>query len=1198
MARMKKGAACVNIVLLSCFLCGPRCAHGARPWSIGLYSFRNWTECEASTCAPAACTFSGDYAGAPLARTGTCPTGSCSDSNCDKLVLYNLNITLVPAPSFESMSTVTTLILRGNAIKSLAGVVFPPSVVALDLSENKLESLRGVVWPASLKALDLGSNNIVSLDGVVFPSSLTRLRLSYNHIESLPPAVFENLASLKELAIRSIGGNISCVPLASQQLQQLTTYLGPIQCIAECDAGYEAPPGGVSSCRPCAAGYFKNVSGSGNCTVCPVQHVSSPDKTSCILQFPVCGTGYELSGYTAAVECRESCKACHADFRILDANKDVNISKEEFSSHSTRFASFESFDTDGGGLVTLNEFLAGAPDKQQNNCSLCSDCVVRKPSIRVGSWVIAGESYGIVVGESESKTNKSYKVLWEGYYYGQRIFSHTSDWTIQIKLAPQSKSFWKNCVEWGKMKGYSHDDWCREEFGPTFKHSRYHASQLDCPVGSGKGLCYSEQVSPLCAYCTTDKFKDVAGLHPCSECPADHESNSDRTACIPCPLFFRRAPGKERCTDASGLTWRDFVNVVATTVLLGTCTCIFACRKMKKIIQRRCKVADASCLGPPGLGDALCKASQSRDIDLVCELLKAGADVNHEREGKSAIVLAANDKVSERLVFHIVQKSWRKDSIVQKMWRDAGSVVVLDHVGVGKGMEEDYTFEFGGCAGFFGWSRTFSTFQADVELSGSRFYYELEIMHLQGGARFGWAQILDEGAEETKGWKSSAECSYYGVGDNPFSWAVKCKWHNGISTIFGQNLKKGDVLGLACDMINKTISFSLNGSFGAPFGVAFKTITAEWIAPAFTASEGSQVVANFGAPRQFKHVPPDGYVSVHDAAKSRQSQGDNARLNQPDYVVTVLDDSHDSVRRITTDNADGVTSDTRNAMGAALCATSKCGDLGMLRMLLNAGANVNYKDADGKTAVDRVIATDVKKDESRSGITTGDRVRSTADPNRTSTVVDVDGCDVVCWPYIVRWDDTGKIGRNNSYQLEQIMKLKTLNELRSSIRTTLLSAGCLPSDALNNAAAALCAASKSGDLLLVSVLFKAGTDVNYTDTDGKTQNSIALAANSDTLRIFSPLWAPTKEGKLEVKTSAGEIKELEFTWGGFGSRSSSIIDVAAVLCHPEHAEEELSNAEQLAGNVAVVKRGGNTTFIEKAQRAEKAGARALVVINR
>jgi hypothetical protein len=120
------------------------------------------------------------------------------------------------------------------------------------------------------------------------------------------------------------------------------------------------------------------------------------------------------------------------------------------------------------------------------------------------------------------------------------------------------------------------------------------------------------------------------------------------------------------------------VIVVVTTVVLGTCTCYFACRDMKKFIKRRRKVADASRLTLEALGDALCEASQSGDIDLVCKLLKAGADVNHEREVRSVIVLTANDKVSEKLVLHIVERSWRKDRIVQTLWRDPGSVVVLD----------------------------------------------------------------------------------------------------------------------------------------------------------------------------------------------------------------------------------------------------------------------------------------------------------------------------------------------------------------------------------------------------------------------------------------------------------------------------------------------------------------------------------------
>jgi hypothetical protein len=81
--------------------------------------------------------------------------------------------------------------------------------------------------------------------------------------------------------------------------------------------------------------------------------------------------------------------------------------------------------------------------------------------------------------------------------------------------------------------------------------------------------------------------------------------------------------------------------------------------------------------------------------------------------------------------------------------------------------------------------------------------------------------------------------------------------------------------------------------------------------------------------------------------------------------------------------------------------------------------------------------------------------------------------------------------------------------------------------------------------------------------------------------------APTS---LEVKTLDGEIKELEFTWAGFGSRPSSIIDVAAVLYDPKHAEQELRNSEQLADNVSVVKRGTmkqNVTVVDvKGRRAD------------
>ncbi len=191
---------------------------------------------------------------------------------------------------------------------------------------------------------------------------------------------------------------------------------------------------------------------------------------------------------------------------------------------------------------------------------------------------------------------------------------------------------------------------------------------------------------------------------------------------------------------------------------------------------------------------------------------------------------------------------------MHKAWRDAGNVVVLDHVGSGA-LYQDYTMLFG----------DFNTFKADVKLSGGKFYYELEIKHIQGVAQFGWA---------TEGFESSTESTGDGVGDNrgdnAFSWGFDgvrvSKWGDGSDRAFGVKWREGDVLGLACDMMNKSVSFSVNGSFEPPLGLAFQNIAADSIAPAFSASSGFKVVANFGQ-LPLKHAPPDEtYVSVHAAA--------------------------------------------------------------------------------------------------------------------------------------------------------------------------------------------------------------------------------------------------------------------------------------------------------------------------------------------
>ena len=70
-------------------------------------------------------------------------------------------------------------------------------------------------------------------------------------------------------------------------------------------------------------------------------------------------------------------------------------------------------------------------------------------------------------------------------------------------------------------------------------------------------------------------------------------------------------------------------------------------------------------------------------------------------------------------------------------------------------------------------------------------------------------------------------------------------WHNG-SRQFGRNWKTGDVIGVACDFHKRTLSFSTNGSFAKPFGVAYRNIEfAGGLSPAFTVQGGSYGTGEF-----------------------------------------------------------------------------------------------------------------------------------------------------------------------------------------------------------------------------------------------------------------------------------------------------------------------------------------------------------------
>jgi len=233
------------------------------------------------------------------------------------------------------------------------------------------------------------------------------------------------------------------------------------------------------------------------------------------------------------------------------------------------------------------------------------------------------------------------------------------------------------------------------------------------------------------------------------------------------------------------------------------------------------------------------------------------------QEARTALDLAlanGHEEAAALLRSHNALEGKQLNERVQKAWRDAGKVVVLEHVGSGA-LYQDYTMLFG----------DLNTFKADVKLSAGKFYYELDIKHIQGqDAYFGW--VTEDFASSAKRTPGAGQF----VGGNAFSWGfgfyqgkvIKCANDvNASGSAFGVAWKEGDVLGLACDMVNKSVSFSVNGSFEPPLGLAFQNIAAHSIAPAFTAERGFKVVANFGQ-LPLKHAPPDEtYVSVHAAAQ-------------------------------------------------------------------------------------------------------------------------------------------------------------------------------------------------------------------------------------------------------------------------------------------------------------------------------------------
>jgi len=166
-------------------------------------------------------------------------------------------------------------------------------------------------------------------------------------------------------------------------------------------------------------------------------------------------------------------------------------------------------------------------------------------------------------------------------------------------------------------------------------------------------------------------------------------------------------------------------------------------------------------------------------------------------------------------------------------------------------------------------------------LSKGKWYYELQL-RTSGCMQVGWADAAYLGNAEVGD----------GVGDGPHSWAYdgwrQYRWHDGICE-WGARWSPGDVVGVACDLDARTISFYLNGR-GQEIGMgeAFSGISySGGIFPCVSFNRRERMQFNLGY-KDFKFPPSSEYRPVIEAVMFSSMSYEvlrNQLLGPPDLTI-------------------------------------------------------------------------------------------------------------------------------------------------------------------------------------------------------------------------------------------------------------------------------------------------------------------------
>jgi hypothetical protein len=198
----------------------------------------------------------------------------------------------------------------------------------------------------------------------------------------------------------------------------------------------------------------------------------------------------------------------------------------------------------------------------------------------------------------------------------------------------------------------------------------------------------------------------------------------------------------------------------------------------------------------------------------------------------------------------------------------SGSTTLSPDLSFGKGTTSG--FPSVGCRGY--------------HVTSGKWYYEVNLT-TAGCMQFGWVDLAYEGAADQG----------QGVGDDVHSWAFdgwrKLKWHD-LSSSWGSKWSPGDVLGIAVDMDNLTMTFSLNGySEEIGMGLAFSDFSYHGgLYPCASFNRNEKFQFNFGF-SGFKFLPEGyrGYVEhVNDCLSANTLRLQAMLLFKPSKDATSL----------------------------------------------------------------------------------------------------------------------------------------------------------------------------------------------------------------------------------------------------------------------------------------------------------------------